>query len=130
MTKFLCKLFIKNYDDVENPVVREKHGLLSGIVGIILNVCLFTGKLIAGIVSGSVSVQADAFNNLSDAGSSVLTMIGFKLANKPVDKDHPFGHGRMEYLTGFIVSVLIILVGAELLKTSVSTLIHGAEKID
>lgn len=130
MTKFLCKLFIKNYDDVENPVVREKHGLLSGIVGIILNVCLFTGKLIAGIVSGSVSVQADAFNNLSDAGSSVLTMIGFKLANKPVDKDHPFGHGRMEYLTGFIVSVLIILVGAELLKTSISTLIHGAEKID
>lgn len=130
MTKFLCKLFIKNYDDVENPVVREKHGLLSGIVGIILNVCLFTGKLIAGIVSGSVSVQADAFNNLSDAGSSVLTMIGFKLANKPVDKDHPFGHGRMEYLTGFIVSILIILVGAELMKTSVSTLIHGAEKID
>ena len=130
MTKFLCKLFIKNYDDVENPVVREKHGLLSGIVGIILNVCLFTCKLIAGIVSGSVSVQADAFNNLSDAGSSVLTMIGFKLANKPVDKDHPFGHGRMEYLTGFIVSILIILVGVELMKTSVSTLIHGAEKID
>lgn len=130
MTNFLCKLFIKNCDDVENPVVREKHGLLSGIVGIILNVCLFTGKLIVGIVSGSVSVQADAFNNLSDAGSSVLTMIGFKLANKPVDKDHPFGHGRMEYLTGFIVSILIILVGAELLKTSVSTLIHGAAKID
>lgn len=130
MTNFLCKLFIKNCDDVENPDVREKHGLLSGIVGIILNVCLFAGKLITGIISGSVSVQADAFNNLSDAGSSILTMVGFKLANKPVDKDHPFGHGRMEYLTGFIVAMLILLVGAELLKTSVSTLIHGAEKID
>ncbi len=118
MVNLLVKKFIKNSDDVKNPEVRAAYGNLSGIVGIILNLCLFAGKLLAGLFSSSISVIADAFNNLSDAGSSVVTFLGFKLANRPADKEHPFGHGRYEYVAGLAISVVILLVGIELLKGS------------
>ena len=124
MIKLLTKLFIKNSDDVKNPEVRAAYGNLSGIVGIFLNICLFAAKLVAGILSSSISVTADAFNNLSDAGSSVVTFLGFKLANKPADKEHPFGHGRYEYVAGLGISVFILLVGFELIKSSFEKIIN------
>lgn len=126
MFSFLAKKFIKNGGDYSNPAVRDKYGMLSGIVGVILNVLLFAAKLTCGLVSGSVSIVADALNNLTDAGSSVITFIGFKLASKPTDREHPFGHGRMEYVTGLIVSMLIFLVGFELAKSSVEKLFSGS----
>lgn len=119
MIHILTRLFIKNSDDITNPEVRTAYGNMSGIIGIILNLCLFLSKLIAGIISSSVSVIADAFNNLSDAGSSVVTFIGFKLARKPADREHPFGHGRYEYVAGLGISVVILLVGFELIINSV-----------
>lgn len=119
LIKLLTRLFVKNSEDTKNPEVRAAYGNMSGIVGIFLNLCLFASKLIAGIVSASISVIADAFNNLSDAGSSVVTFLGFKLAKKPADKEHPFGHGRYEYVAGLGISVVILLVGIELLKSSV-----------
>lgn len=106
---------------------RKKYGMQTGIIGIILNVCLFAGKFIVGILSGAVSVIADAFNNLSDAGSSIISLIGFVMADKKPDKDHPFGHGRMEYIAGLFVSVLIIVMGFELGKTSIDKIIHLEE---
>jgi cation diffusion facilitator family transporter len=118
MTKLLIKLFIKNKENVSDPTVRGKYAALSSGTGIFLNLLLFIGKLTVGILAASVAVIADAFNNLSDAGSSVITLIGFRLAAKPTDKGHPLGHGRLEYIAGFIVDMLIILVGAELLKSS------------
>lgn len=118
LTKLLIRLFIKNCDDVKNPDVRSSYGNLSGLAGIFLNICLFAAKLTAGIISASVSVVADAFNNLSDAGSSVVTFLGFKLANRPADKEHPFGHGRYEYVAGLGISVVIFIVGFELAMTS------------
>lgn len=108
---------------------REAYGIKCGITGIVLNVLLFTGKLLAGIFSKSVAVIADAFNNLSDAAASVVTVAGFKLSGKKPDADHPFGHGRMEYIAGLIVSFLILMVGLELLKSSVESIIHP-EKTD
>lgn len=119
MIKLLTRLFVKNSDDIKNPEVRSAYGNMSGIVGIFLNLCLFAAKLTAGIVSASISVIADAFNNLSDAGSSVVTFLGFKLASRPADKEHPFGHGRYEYVAGLGISVVILLVGIELLKSSI-----------
>ena len=92
--------FIKNYDDIKNPQVRSACGNFSGVVGIILNLILFSAKLLSGILTASISVTADAFNNLSDAGSSVVTFLGFKLANRPADEEHPYGHGRYEYVAG------------------------------
>ena len=118
MTNLLIRIFIGKNNDPTKPNVRTKYANLAGITGIILNVLLFIGKLTLGIIAGSVAIIADAFNNISDAGSSIVTMIGFRLANKPVDKEHPLGHGRLEYVTGFIVNMLIILVGSELLKSS------------
>lgn len=126
---FLAKLFIKDYKNIEDGKVREAYGVLTGIAGVILNVLLFAGKLMVGLISGSVAVTADAFNNISDAGSSIISMVGFKLANKPVDKKHPFGHGRMEYLSGLIVSMIIIFVGFELVTSSVEK-IFSPEVID
>lgn len=111
--------FIKNYDDIKNPQVRSACGNFSGVVGIILNLILFSAKLLSGILTASISVTADAFNNLSDAGSSVVTFLGFKLANRPADEEHPYGHGRYEYVAGLGISCAIILVGAELLKSSI-----------
>lgn len=123
MIKLLTRLFVKNSDDTKNPEVRAAYGNMSGIVGIFLNLCLFAAKLTAGIVSASISVVADAFNNLSDAGSSVVTFLGFKLASRPADKEHPFGHGRYEYVAGLGISVVILLVGIELLKSSIGKII-------
>ena len=124
MIKLLSKIFIKNHEDYQDPKVREGYGKLSGIVGVVLNLLLFAGKFIAGLLTGAISITADAFNNLTDAGSSIVTFIGFKLSSKPTDRDHPFGHGRMEYVSGFIVSIIIFLVGFELMKSSVEKLIN------
>lgn len=124
MTNLLIKLFIKNYKDTESRKVRENYGTLGGITGIICNLILFIIKFLLGFISGAVSIIADAFNNLSDIGSSVITLIGFKLAKKPADPDHPFGHGRIEYMSAFIVAILIILVGFELLKSSVNKIFN------
>lgn len=124
MTKLLIKLFIKDSENIKDKNVRRKYGNLGGFVGIFSNLLLFALKLFAGIISGSIAITADAFNNLSDMGSSVLTMLGFKIASKSPDKDHPFGHGRMEYMSGFIVSVVIIIVGFELFTSSVSKIFN------
>ena len=128
MTDFLIRCFIKNYDQTQNPDIRSRYGVLSGIVGIILNLCLFTAKLVAGIFTSSISIIADAFNNLSDAGSSVVTFLGFKLAQRPADDEHPFGHGRYEYVTGLGISVAILLVGVELLKSSFEKIISDQQQ--
>lgn len=123
MFGILSKLFIKNGKNYENPEVRRAYGTLSGALGIFLNIILFAGKLTAGIISGSVAIVADALNNLSDAGSSVISLIGFHMAGQKPDKGHPFGHGRIEYISGLIVSMLIILMGFELGKSSVEKII-------
>ena len=128
MTNFLINLFVKdNTSLIANPNRRIQYGVLSGCVGIVCNLFLFIIKVIAGLITSSVAITADAFNNLSDAGSSIVTLFGFKLANKPADKEHPFGHGRIEYIAGFIVSVLIIIVGIELIKTSIIKIISPHE---
>lgn len=124
MTDLLARLFIKNKEETENPAVRSAYASLGAITGIILNVFLFIVKLTTGILSASVAIIADAFNNISDAGSSVITLIGFRLASKPVDKDHPHGHGRAEYISAFIVDMLIILVGFELFTSSIEKIIN------
>ena len=118
MISLLSKIFIKDSSDTSSPAVRSAYGTLCGIMGIILNILLFAIKLLAGVISGSISIMADAFNNLTDAGSSVITLIGFRMSGQKPDRDHPFGHGRIEYISGLIVSMLIILVGFELGKTS------------
>lgn len=118
MTDFLIKLFIKNKDNPTNPEVRGKYASLSGFTGIIVNVFLFILKLVVGILAASVAIIADAFNNIADAGSSIVTLIGFRLSGKHVDKEHPMGHGRIEYVAGFIVDMFILLVGFELLTSS------------
>ena len=125
MTKLLIRLFVKNSGDTENPAVRKSYGTLSGGVGIFCNLILCITKIAVGLLTASISITADGLNNLSDMGSSVITLIGFKMAGKPADKDHPFGHGRMEYMSAFIVALLILLVGAELLKSSITALIAG-----
>ena len=119
MVTVLSRFFIKNYEQVTEPAVRRQYGVLCGGVGIALNILLFFGKFFAGTISGSIAITADAFNNLSDAGSSLVTILGFKLAGQKPDPDHPFGHGRMEYLSGLVVAMLILLMGFELLKSSV-----------
>lgn len=124
MIDLLVRRFIQNADDTASPAVRQAYGRLSGLVGILLNLLLSAGKFLAGLLTGAISITADAFNNLSDAGSSVVTLIGFQMAGKKADADHPFGHGRMEYLSGLFVSVLILLVGVELFKSSVEKVLH------
>ncbi len=125
MTDFLIRIFIgKNADPTESKT-RGKYASLAGFTGILLNVLLFVGKLVLGILAGSVSIIADAFNNISDAGSAVVTLIGFRLASKPVDKEHPLGHGRLEYVSGFIVDMVIILVGFELLTSSFEKIVSS-----
>ena len=126
MTNFLIRIFIGKNKDTNDPKIRSRYANLAGVTGIILNILLFAGKLTLGILSASVAIIADAFNNISDAGSSVVTLIGFRLAGKPVDKEHPLGHGRLEYVTGFIVDMLIVLVGFELFKTSIDKIISPA----
>lgn len=124
MVHLLSKLFIRNPDRYSAEALREKYGVLCGALGIVLNLFLFAVKLTAALLSGAISVVADALNNLSDAGSSLVTMLGFKLAAKKPDVHHPFGHGRFEYVSGLIVSMLILLVGFELGKSSVEKIIH------
>lgn len=123
MSSLLIKLFIKDPNNIKNNAVRDSYGTLGSIVGIICNLLLCIFKITIGVISGSISISADGLNNLSDMGSSVITMLGFKLASKPADNDHPFGHGRMEYISAFIVSALILLVGIELMKSSVTAII-------
>ena len=123
MFTVLVKKFIKDYKNVKDPAVRTKYGVLSGTVGIGLNVVLFAVKYFAGLISGSVAITADAFNNLSDAGSSVITLLGFRLASTKPDKEHPFGHGRIEYLSALAVSMIIVLMGFEVGKSSVIKII-------
>ena len=124
MISFLAKRFIKNSADVTNPAVRQAYGVLCGVAGICFNVLLFALKLLAGTLSGSIAVTADAFNNLSDAGASIVTLLGFKLAGQRPDPEHPFGHGRLEYISGLIVSMVIILMGVELAKSAVEKILH------
>ncbi len=123
MISFLIRLFVKDRDNVADPAVRERYAMLSSITGIILNVLLFASKLTLGILTFSVAVIADAFNNMSDASSSVVTLIGFRMSGKHADKKHPMGHGRLEYISAFIVDMLIIVVGFELLTSSVEKII-------
>ena len=124
MISLLAKWLIPNREQVEDGAVRRAWGALCGFVGIGLNILLFAGKLAAGTLSGSIAITADAFNNLSDAGSSVVTLLGFRLAGKKPDAGHPFGHGRLEYVSGLVVAGLILLMGAELAKSSVDKILH------
>lgn len=127
MTDFLVKLFVKNYQDTDNTDVRTSYGVLSSIVGTICNVLLFTAKLLIGLFMHSLAIMADAFNNLSDAASSVISFIGVKMANKPADKEHPFGHGRIEYIAALIVSFLVIEVGFTFFKSSIEKIRNPQE---
>ena len=124
MVTLLSKFFIKDREKYSDPKVRRAYGTLCSIVGILLNILMFIGKYIAGVVSKSISITADAFNNLSDAGSSIITLFGFRLSGKAPDPDHPFGHGRIEYLSGLGVSIAIVVMGFELMKSSVTKIIH------
>ncbi len=123
MTNLLIKLFIKD-NDVSNLGTRGKYGMLSSATGIVVNILLSIVKVVIGIIANSISIISDALNNITDVGSSVVTMIGFKISQKKIDKDHPWGHGRMEYITAFIVDIIILMVGFELLKSSIDKIIH------
>ena len=125
--KFIRKLFIKDYQDVQNPKVRFRYGLCAGIFGIVSNALLCVFKLIVGVIGNSITIIADAINNLSDAGSSVVTLVGFKLSSTPADKDHPFGHARYEYVTSLLVSVTVLFIGILLLKSSIEKCITPEE---
>ncbi len=124
MTNYLIKKFIPNYEDVNNSQVRRKFGVLSGIVGIICNMVLSAGKFFVGIMTSSIAVSADAFNNLSDAVSSIITLICFKTSGSPADKNHPFGYGRIEYISGLIISIAIIFTGIEFTKSSIEKIFN------
>ena len=127
MTEFLLRRLVRGAQNTEDPAVREAYGRLAGIAGVVCNVLLFAGKFLLGTLTGSVSITADAVNNLSDASSSIVTLIGFRLAAKPADDGHPFGHHRIEYLAGLAVAAMILLIGAELVKTSIGKIIHPAD---
>ncbi len=123
MISLLARLFIKNHRNYADPRVRQSYGMLCGLTGICLNILLFAGKYFAGVLSGSIAITADSFNNLSDAGSSLVTLLGFRMANKRPDPDHPYGHGRIEYISGMIVAFLILLMGFELAKSSLGKIL-------
>lgn len=127
MTNFIIKKFIKNYESVNDPKVRESYGVTASIIGIIANIILSAGKILTGTIFNSISVMADGVNNLSDGASSIITLIGFKISGKPADKDHPFGHARMEYLTGLILGIAVLLVGVELIKSSFNKIMNPSE---
>lgn len=126
MIRLLTKLFVKDRENVTHPAVRRAYGTLVSVTGILLNVLLFAIKLVAGTLSGSISIQADAINNLSDAGSSVISLVSFKMSAKPADREHPFGHARIEYIASMIVSFIILFIGIELVRSSVEKLIDPA----
>ena len=127
MTGLLLKHLVKSGEQAESAEVRERCGKWSGLVGIFCNVLLSVLKFVIGTITHSIAITADAFNNLSDVASSVVTLAGFKMAYKPADKEHPFGHGRFEYISGFTVSIIILLLGLELIKSSVEKIIHPEE---
>ena len=126
MTETLVRLFVKNSRDATDPAVRAAYGNLASWVGIFCNLLLCAGKFLAGTLSGSISIAADAVNNLSDASSSVVSLIGFKLGARPADDEHPYGHARFEYLAGLAVAVMVLVIGVELLKSSVGKILHPA----
>ena len=123
----IFKLFIKNADDVTNPEVRSAYGKVASVIGIVCNALLFGIKLLAGLISGSVAIMADAFNNLTDASSNVISFVGFRLSMRPADEEHPYGHGRYEYLATFIVCIVILLIGFELLKSGFEKIINPTD---
>ncbi len=127
MITLLSNIFIKDKDQYQNPNTRSAYGKLCGGFGIFLNICLFVGKLIAGLLSNSIAIIADAVNNLSDAASSAITLIGFKISEQKPDKDHPYGHGRVEYISGLLISIAIVFMGFELIKSSIEKIIHPQE---
>lgn len=124
ISQLLVKTFIKDYENTENENVRNKYGYLGGIVGIITNFILFVVKLSVGLLTSSISIMADAFNNLSDMASSVITIVGFKLASIPADKEHPFGHGRLEYISALMVAFMVMLVGIQFVKSSIDRILN------
>lgn len=124
MTDFLVRIFVKNYQEIENQQVRTDYGVLSSIVGVICNVILFGIKITVGFLMNSISVMADAFNNLSDAASSIISFVGVKLANRPADKEHPFGHGRYEYISALAVAFLVLQVGLSCMKSAINKILH------
>ena len=124
MIQLLARWLIPDRENVTSPAVRRAYGTLCGVVGIALNILLFAGKFFAGQLSGSIAVTADAFNNLSDAGASIVTLLGFRLAGQKPDTEHPFGHGRIEYISGLLVSLVILLMGFELLRDAVGAILH------
>lgn len=124
MGKILIKLFVKDHENTGDPKVRESYGKFAGIIGIVSNLILCTMKILIGLFSRSIAIVADGINNLADASSSIITLIGFKLASQPEDEDHPYGHARIEYLTGLFISIFIIIIGFQLLKTSIDKIIH------
>ena len=127
MISLLTRIFVKDYEDTRNPRVRRDYGIMTAIVGIVLNTFVFSIKAVAGMMTGSVAIIADGFNNLSDAGSSFLSMMGYRLSGREPDAEHPFGHGRVEYIMGLVVSIMIIVVGFELLTTSAGKIISPEE---
>ncbi len=127
MTKLLIKAFVKNHQNTREPLVRAAYGKLSGWVGIVCNLLLCAGKFIVGFISGSVSITADAANNLSDAASSIISLLGFKLAERSADDEHPYGHARYEYISGFIIAVIVLIIGFELLTGSIEKIVNPSE---
>src|SRR5690554_4290691 len=127
MTSFLIRLFVKNYEDTTNSQVRERYGIFASVVGIVSNLFLFSLKIVVGTVFNSIAVTADAVNNLSDSASSIITLFGFKFSGKPADAKHPYGHARMEYIAGLVVSFLILVLGLQLIQSSVEKIIHPGE---
>lgn len=124
MISLIIKKFVPNYNDVSNPEVRERYGMVGGLVGMVCNLLLFVLKLLVGLMAGSIAVISDAFNNLSDLGSSLISVIGAKISSKSADSEHPYGHGRAEYISALIISFLIILFGVELIKSSVKEIFN------
>lgn len=124
MIKLIIKRFIKNNDDITRPEIREKYGIIGGVIGVICNLILFAAKIVAGVMINSIAVISDAFNNLSDLGSSLVSAIGSRMSGKRADEEHPYGHGRAEYISALIISLLIIFFGIELLKSSVSEIFN------
>ena len=127
MTDLLIKLFVKDYKNTSNAKVRERYGKFAGVTGIVTNILLFMFKITVGTIFNSISITADAINNLSDSGSSLITLAGFKISGKPADEKHPYGHARMEYISGMIISFLILVLGFELIKSSVEKIINPQE---
>ena len=124
MTKLLCRLFIKNGENIKDPRVRSAYGTLCAIVGIVLNLILFAGKFIVGTLACSLSIRADAVNNLTDALSQIISLVSFRIAAKPADRDHPFGHARMEYIASLIVSMIVLIIGYQLLRDSIDKIVN------